>query len=93
MHDLVSSVFEKIVKESNSYRGNPNAVSSFVYTITRNKVIDYYRTRRKYEEISESLQSFELPEDDILKNEVLETLSVSLSFLPEDERKVIVFHY
>ncbi|MBQ6780421.1 MAG: hypothetical protein IJP62_04230 [Treponema sp.] len=47
--DLHSKIFQKIVEHVDSYRGNPDAVSSFVYTVTKNCVIDFYRTRKFFD--------------------------------------------
>ena len=91
--DLRSKVFEKILKSQDSYRGNPNAVSSFVYTTTRNLVIDYYRTRKNHEEIPESLESSESVEDIFFTNQILDLLTESLNALKENERTIIALHY
>ena len=95
--DLLSSVFAKIVQASSTYRGNPNAASSFVYRITQNLVIDYYRTRKTYDEVPDELSPSPLPtqsvEDDFLKQTTLDFLADALALLPEFERDVLILHY
>ena len=46
VEDLVSAVFMKIVQKLDSYDPDKASVATWVYTITRNTVIDHYRTRR-----------------------------------------------
>lgn len=92
--DLHSMIFTKIVQHQESYRGNPNAVSSFVYTITRNTVIDYYRTSPPLMgQIPETLEAVSNVEDDFLSTESLNRLAHALERVSEHERKLIVFHY
>ncbi|MCR5289629.1 MAG: sigma-70 family RNA polymerase sigma factor [Treponema sp.] len=91
--DLVSTVFTKIVSTGNSYRGDPNSVSSFIYRTTQNLVIDYYRTRKRHEEIPESLEAASCIEDEFLKQTTLDFLADALALLGDMERRVIIFHY
>jgi RNA polymerase sigma-70 factor (ECF subfamily) len=44
--DLVSAVFLKVVQGLDGYDPAKASVSTWVYTITRNTVTDYFRTRR-----------------------------------------------
>lgn len=44
--DLVSAVFMKVVQKLDSYDPDKASISTWVYTITRNTVTDYFRTRR-----------------------------------------------
>ena len=44
--DLVSAVFMKVVQKLDSFDSARASVSTWVYTITRNTVTDYFRTRR-----------------------------------------------
>ncbi len=93
VEELHSKVFLKICQSSDSYKGNPNAVSSFVYTITRNQVIDYYRTAKISDTIDEFfLHSAEI-EEDYCKKERLEELAYALENLSSKERLIIVIHW
>ena len=91
--DLVSAVFAKIVQASSTYRGNPNAVSSFVYRITQNLVIDYYRTKKTHDEVPETLVACQSIEGDFFKQTTLDFLADTLALLPEFERDVVILHY
>ena len=89
--DLVSVVFMKVVKKLDSYDPARASISTWVYTITRNTVTDYFRTRR-------SLVSFEdyMPDEASsakLTDEALDSLAEALMSLKEKERDLIVLHY
>ncbi len=91
--DLISSVFAKIIQVSDTYCGDPNSASSFVYRTTQNIVIDYYRTKKKHDEIPETLLASQSIEDDFLKQTTLDFLADALALLPEFERDVLILHY
>ena len=89
--DLVSVVFMKVVKKLDSYDPAKASISTWVYSITRNTVTDYFRTRR-------SLVSFEdyMPDEASsakLTDEALDSLAEALMSLKEKERDLIVLHY
>ena len=44
--DIVSSVFVKVYQKLESFDPVKASLSTWVYAITRNTVVDYYRTRR-----------------------------------------------
>ncbi|MBQ7506475.1 MAG: sigma-70 family RNA polymerase sigma factor, partial [Lachnospiraceae bacterium] len=65
----------------------------WIYTIARNEVIDYYRTRHPAEEVPEDLQDNSVTEEEILENETLDELAKALELLDARERELIVLHY
>ena len=91
--DLISSVFAKIVQAAQSYRGDPKHVSSFVYRTTQNLVIDYYRGKKIFNELPETIKAASAVEDDYFKQEALDRLADALAQLPKFERDIIVLHY
>ena len=91
--DICSDVFLKLQKKSAEYDENKAAVSTWIYTIARNAVIDFYRCNHVGEEIPEELASDEDIDEDILKKETLSELADALMNLSEEERAVIVRHY
>ncbi len=91
--DLLSLIFTKIVQYQDSYRGNQKNASSFVFTITRNTVIDFYRTTHTSYELSDILEASSEIEEDILNTEILDQLSLALNKLQDHERGLIVMHY
>ena len=88
--DLCSEVFRKVLEH---LAPGSSGVSSYIYTVTRNTVIDYYRTHRTYSPLSEGILSDDSPEDSVISAESLDELAASLRKLPERERDIIVLHY
>ena len=88
VEDLVSAVFMKIVQKLDSYDPAKASVSTWVYTITRNTVTDYFRTRR-------SMVAFEdyMVDETELADDALDCLADALVSLKEKERDLIVLHY
>ncbi|MBO5283242.1 MAG: sigma-70 family RNA polymerase sigma factor [Lachnospiraceae bacterium] len=87
--DLVSQVFEKVYGKIHTFDESKASLSTWIYTITRNTVTDYYRTRRihtSYDEVYE----LPAPEKD---RDMLDTLADALMILKERERDLILLHY
>ena len=86
--DLVSAVFMKVVQKLDSFDPAKASVSTWVYTITRNTVTDYFRTRR-------SMDAFEdyMVDETELTDDALDSLADALMSLKEKERDLIVLHY
>ena len=90
VEDLVSAVFMKIVQKLDSYDPEKASVSTWVYTVTRNTVTDYFRTRRTLVAL-EDYMADEAPAE--LTDDVLDSLADALLALKEKERSLIVLHY
>ena len=90
VEDLVSAVFLKIVQKLDSYDPARASVSTWVYTITRNTVTDYFRTRRTMVALEDYMADESAPE---LSDDALEALADALMSLKEKERDLIVLHY
>jgi len=89
--DLVSAVFAKVVQKLDSYDPQKASLSTWVYTITRNTVTDYYRTRRTAAAL-EDWMTGEEPSPEV-SDEALDGLADALLALRERERDLIVLHY
>ncbi len=91
--DLHSTIFLKIFEKFDTFDQSKASVSTWVYTVARNTMIDYFRVRRVHEEIAEE----DIVEDDtyqgILDEETLDELANALEKLPERERDLIILHY
>ena len=74
------------------------SLSTWIYTIAKNTVYDFFRLRRVHEELdtdrqeAEGLQGRDLAEGLVLAEE-LERLSHALEKLHERERDLIILHY
>ncbi|MCR5747823.1 MAG: sigma-70 family RNA polymerase sigma factor [Lachnospiraceae bacterium] len=91
--DLCADVFLKIQQRYEDYDKEKAAVSTWIYAITRNTVIDHYRVNRISEELPEDIASEETIDTDIIRKETLGELADALLQLSEEERTVIVLHY
>lgn len=89
--DLCSEVFRKVLENLNVQRGT--GVSSFIYTTTRNTVVDYYRTHREHAELPEDMPLDDSVEEALLNSDTLRRLAVALKALPEQDRDIVVLHY
>lgn len=89
--DLTSEVFLKVYSNISSFDEKKASLSTWIFTITRNLLIDYYRTRKIHVELPEDLTYDE--EVNICDEENLEILKKGLKSLSEKERDVIILHY
>ncbi len=91
--DLQANVFYKVFKQWEKYESEKASISTWIYTIARNEVIDYYRTKHTTEEVPEDIQDASETEEEILQNETLEELADALNLLDQKEKELIVLHY
>mgnify|MGYP004444607617 FL=1 len=93
IEDLTSDVFVKVYEKLEKFDGEKASVSTWVYTITRNTVIDFYRTNKTCEELPETLVSDDGVDENVIKEESLSELCDALESLDERSRDLIIFHY
>ena len=90
--DLTSDVFVKVYSNIDSFDEKKSSMSTWIFTITRHLLIDYYRTRKVNVELPEDL-TYDDEEESICNEENLEILKTGLKSLSEKERDVIILHY
>ena len=91
--DLCADVFEKVYRKSDAYDQSKASISTWIFTITRNTVIDYFRRTRPTEEPDENLASDEEVDEGILTQETLSELAGALTKLPDELQDIIVLMY
>lgn len=91
--DIASDVFIKVYEKLDSFDESKASLSTWIFTITRNKLTDFYRTRRVLSEVPETYAEPGSFEDDICSESELETLADALDSLDERERDIIVLRY
>lgn len=91
--DLVSDVFLKAYEKYPTFDADRASVSTWLYTITRNTVIDYFRTHRPGVELPEDLPDAAGIDDSLLQRESLQALGEALNRLDERLRALIVLRY
>ena len=87
--DLTAQVFEKVYSKLDSFDETKASLSTWIYTIARNTVTDFYRTRRIHAGYDEAYE-LAAPEQD---RDILEELADALQTLKERERDLILLHY
>lgn len=92
--DLTSSIFEKALTNFGKFSREKASFSTWLFTIARNIVIDYYRTngRRQpapLEEANEISSGGLSPEQEFLRREELQRLQVCLAELSQEEQEII----
>ena len=91
--DLQSEVFLKVCKNADKFDTQKASVSTWIYTITRNTLTDYFRVHKADAELPEDLEWEADPYEDIYQEETLGELADALKGLTEAERDLIVLHY
>lgn len=96
--ELCSQVFEKIIEKYNGFSGDEKTLESWIFTIARNIVTDYYRTKEKkfhfsLDYIIDMISPKPSPDEVILTKENNSYLFEALSRLNEKERSVVSLKY
>ena len=91
--DITAETFEKAMRALPRYDEAKASYSTWVYTIARNTMTDYFRKRRQFAVLSDEVASDEQVDDGLLSEETLEELARALARLSQDERDVVVLRY
>ena len=91
--DLCADVFEKVFRKWEAFDASKASVSTWIFTITRNTVIDYFRRTRPMDEPDENLASDETVDEGLLNQETLGELARALKLLPQEQQDIIVLLY
>ena len=91
--DLCSDVFMKVQRKLEDYDEAKASVSTWVFTITRNTLIDHFRRNRPSEELDENLSDGLEIDEDLLSQETLSELAGALKRLPQQLMDIIVLRY
>lgn len=91
--DIATDIFLKIYSKLDSFDDSKASLSTWIYTVTRNTLTDFFRTRKVHEEIPETLADDSAVEDNLLNAEMLDTLADGLEALEERERDIVILRY
>ncbi|MBR4464940.1 MAG: sigma-70 family RNA polymerase sigma factor [Treponema sp.] len=95
--DVCQTVFIKIFNNIDRFDETKASISTWVYTITQNAVIDYFRSKGRSKEgggiVSEDIVYVDTSFDHILNQETLSELSLALEKLSERDRNLIIYMY
>ena len=92
--DLCADVFVKVYDKLDTFDESKARISTWIYSITSNTVIDFYRTNHIHSEIPEDLSDTKSSiEEEVLTQESLGELATALLKLTEEQRDIIVLRY
>lgn len=91
--EITSDVFVKVYEKLDTFDETKASLSTWIYTITRNTLTDYYRTRKVFAEIPETMETDTSVEDDVCNAEMLDNLAKALETLDERERDIIILRF
>ena len=91
--DLCSEVFEKVLTKLEGYDQSKAAIGTWIFSITRNTLIDHYRKTRPSDELDENLSDDSEVDADLLRNETLSELAQALRRLPKELMDIVVLRY
>jgi len=85
--DILNDVFASLAKaaDDNAIPGN---VSSWLYRVTKNRIVDYYRVKRRFEPLPEEL-SVKIEETSIIK-QLSKCMLPMIQALPETYQQVLM---
>jgi len=92
--DLTSTVFEKALDHFDKYSSDNAAFSTWIFSITRHAIIDYYRTegKKKYvslDEAEDKPSTEESPFEKLQNKDEKECLNRCISSLSREEQEII----
>lgn len=91
--DLTAEVFVKVYDKLDTYDKSKSSLSTWIFTITRHHLIDYYRTRKVNVELPEDLTYEDEDDETLCTEENIAILREGLKRLNIKERNVIILHY
>lgn len=91
--DLCADVFLKVYEKIDTFDESKASISTWIYTIAHNVVIDQYRRTRPTEEVPEDMAADDDPLAEMCNNETLNALADALKKLDDRERHLIIARY
>ncbi|MBQ6258024.1 MAG: sigma-70 family RNA polymerase sigma factor, partial [Clostridia bacterium] len=82
--DLCADVFEKVFRKMDQFDRSKASLSTWIFTITRNTLIDHFRKNKPTEELDENLSDDGEVEAPLLEQETLSELAAALNLLPQE---------
>ena len=92
--DLTSDIFNKALTNFTKYDSGKAAFSTWIFSIARNTLIDYYRGRSRKQKLQKEAEAEVLafstsPEEEASRSEEIRKLRECLSLLNPNERELI----
>lgn len=93
--DIAADVFAKVTEKYDTFDSSKASYSTWIFTITKNMVISYFRKYRDSEDISEMeiADDTATPLDTAILKEQSAVLAKALAAIPEKDRDIIIARY
>ena len=94
--ELTQEVLSLVWSKSNKYNPEKSAVSTWIYTIARNKMIDFYRKNKSLEYKEEDIREYLYNpnhSNEILETEIKDQVDKINKELNDDQRKMIKMNF
>ena len=91
--DLRSEVYEKILRKIDGFDPAKASLNTWIFTITRNTVIDYFRRSKPSEDLDENISDDTELDEGLLNAENLSELAEALRALPRQLMEIVVLRY
>lgn len=91
--DITADVFVKVFEKIDSFDDTKASLTTWIYTIARNTLIDHYRRHKTMVEIPLTLDDGSSVEDDVCNSQQLDQLAKALQSLEERERDIIILRF
>lgn len=91
--DLCADVFVKLASKLDSFDEQKASISTWIYTIMRNTLYDYFRTRREHSELDAHMAADTDFVEALCTEAMLEALADALETLPKRERELMIRRY
>ena len=89
--DLCEDVFTKVFRNLEKFDESKSALSTWIFNITKNTLIDFYRTRHDSYELLDNYE-YEEEKDGVSEAELAD-LAAALNKLSDEEKDIIVLKY
>lgn len=93
VEDLCEDVFIKLFTFFDNYDDSKSSVSTIIYKIAHDKVIDYYRTHKEHSELTENSAILPTSEEIVMDRLKAEQIRIILETLPSEQRDVIILRF
>ena len=94
--DLTEDVFVKVMEKKHTFDPIKSSFGTWIYTIARNTVIDFLRTNKNVNELTELVEDTNpniKPDVIAAKNLESENLRKALLTLPKDKQDLVIFRF
>lgn len=91
--DVCALVFVKFYKSIDRYDSSKSAIATWLYRITQNALIDFFRTKKVHSELDESLAYDDKTIDALLTKETLEALGQAMMRLDDRSNALVTLVY